>query len=352
MHKHPIFKSILSLAALSAAFGVAAQQDLMQDQSSHTTVDSRALARAQAKFHHAVQVAARFDAQARAEGLANDNWRFAMIANLMKSPEQEFIQVETAHNVAAALGAAARIANDTNPSVSLAKSLGSASSDLSYVPINPCRILDTRAGAIVASGVPRDFNYDAVNVGSAACSVASSIPGGAYIPAAIAVNVTIDDTLVSGIATGSYLAAYPQGGTPGSSFVNFGSGQVIANAGVIAINQSNGNFTVTTNAPAQVIADVYGVFVPPQASTLDCTTATNAGSFSPVSLTGTVSVSCPAGYSLVSGGCDGTALTGILTGSFQSAANTYTCSYGVLGLLATLTGSATAHATCCRLPGR
>ena len=57
MYKHMILKSILSVGIFSAASAAPVQQDLAQAVSpgARTAVDSMALAKAQAKFLHAVQ---------------------------------------------------------------------------------------------------------------------------------------------------------------------------------------------------------------------------------------------------------------------------------------------------------
>jgi hypothetical protein len=362
MDKHLLVKALLStlictsLSSMAAPLGGAASDSASASQAGQQG-DAGALARAQQKFTHALQVTRRFDAQAVQEGMTSENWRFAMIANLMKGSEQSFSQVEGAASYASAVSASVQVATQANSTAtaSEAKSLGGATTDLVYIPINPCRTADTRLGTQVNALTPTDFNFDAVNTGALACSVANSIPGGAVIPAALAANITIDDKLLTGFPTGSFLAVYPQGGTAGSSWVNFSPGEIIANSGVISINQSTGFFTVLTSAPAQVVVDVYGVFVAPQATALNCTTVSNTTALSLLSPT-TVTTQCAAGYTMVGGGCSSTTLLGAILGTgpsdaFQSGANNYTCDYNALGALGIL-GNGTAHATCCRTPGR
>jgi hypothetical protein len=351
MDKHLLMKALLSMLICTSLSSMAAPQ-------ANVDPDSAALVRAQQKFAHALQITDRFSAQIQRGSATDENWRFAMIANLMRSSEPGFSQVESAPNYTDALSASAQLAmaGSSATTASLAKSLGDTTGDLVYVPINPCRIMDTRAvGTPIASATPTNVSYDAVNTGHLACSVSAAIPGGPFTPTAIAANVTVDETFITGFTPGSFLAVYPQGGTAGSSLLNFAPGQTVANSGVITINQSNGQFTILTNASAQVVIDVYGVFVPPQKSALDCTTVSNTSALSLLSPT-TVTTQCAAGYTMVGGGCSSTTLLGAILGTgpsdaFQSGANNYTCDYNALGALGIL-GNGTAHATCCRTPGR
>ena len=347
----------ISLLALSIGTAVAAGPSRGP---ANPGVDASALARAEAKFAAALAVVDQFKAQAAAEGITGDAWRFQMVGNLMQGSEANFASVSLARSYADAVSASMAVARAGNPAsnsaapsgssaASVAAGLGTTTSDLVYVPITPCRVLDTRAGgAAVAAGVVKTYGFTNVNVGGGSCNVTTQIPGSDGA-AAFAANVTVDESGLSGFGAGSYLQIYPQGGSTGTSFMNFSPNQIIANAGIISLNQANGQFSVVSNAPTQVIVDTYGAFIAPQPTALQCTTVDGAT----VSLAASGGVSyvtagtCPTGYSQTATYC---------VSDFLLSNNVYTLN--VLSgacLMKNLDSSAhnaIATAQCCRVPGR
>jgi len=317
-------------------------------------IDAQTLARAQQKFSLALKTTHRFDSFAAQESLG-DNWRHELLAHLMKVDEADFAAVEGSSSVSDAVSTAARLADNIRAPHDAAALLGDASADLTYIPINPCRILDTRVGSgtSFSAGQTRTYSYNNTNTGAnASCNPNPGQYPGTQRPTAIAANVTVDETGLSGFAVGSFLAIYPQGGTAGTSFMNFGPGQVIANAGVFSINSTSGLFTVLASAPAQVIVDVYGVFVPPAPTALECQNLTSSATgVAPGSYSNVTSPSCPAGYTHTGGACnaDHQALSAGTVDFTSTRAYTF-CFYRN-------TDTAAAHyitavATCCRVPGR
>ena len=317
-------------------------------------IDAQVLVRAQQKFSRALKTTHRFDSFAAQESLG-DNWRHELLAHLMEIDESDFAAVESANSISDAVGTAARLAGNVKAPPDTTALLGDVSADLTYIPINPCRILDTRAGSgtSFSAGQTRTYSYNNTNTGAnSSCNPNPGQYPGTRRPTAIAANVTVDETGLSGFAVGSFLAIYPQGGTAGTSFMNFGPGQVIANAGVFSINATSGQFTMLASAPAQVIVDVFGVFVAPAPTALECQDLESApmgvaaGSYSNVT-----SPSCPAGYMHTGGACnaDHEALSAGTIDFSSTRAYTF-CFYRN-------TDNAAAHyitavATCCRVPGR
>ena len=237
-----------------------------------------ALERASHKLAAAVQITDRFSAQAQTVGL-DPSWRFGMIANMMRGDESMFAAVAYAVDIDHARLAAqdvatmhpAKIARPSGDVVPRTASTGSGSSgfgnvstDLVFVPVPPCRILDTRAGLILPGHTASDFYFDAGNVGASTCSVSVYNNSGAF-PAAIAINATVVASAFSGPS--AYLAIYPQGSAKSSSFLNYTPGETIANAGLIAINQASGEFTVFNQESTHLIVDVFGIFTRPGALT-------------------------------------------------------------------------------------
>jgi hypothetical protein len=178
--------------------------------------------------------------------------------------------------------------------------------------------------------------------------VSSQIPG-TYDVAAIAANVTVDESGLTGFSAGSYLQIYPQGSSTTTSFMNFGPNQIIANAGVISVNQANSQFSVVSSAATQVIVDAYGVFIAPQPTALECTntaysadvpldTTTRTGS--------TVAPACPAGYTRVATMPDG-------NGDFFNLVTALVDDGGVfMRYNGSTSATFKARAKCCRVPGR
>jgi hypothetical protein len=198
------------------------------------------------------------------------------------------------------------------------KDLGQTTTDLVFVPINPCRIVDTRfgGGGTLSTSAPRNFLFSnpaggtfSSQGGSASnCGLAFSGTITPVTPKAIAATVTV----VSPSGAGN-LVVYPTGTTPGTtSTLNYTAGAVLANSTVIVGAQGvASDFTVALNGPphsADVIVDAIGYYYAPAASALDCVTASNpsgsttTGNIAP-GAAAIFTVSCTAGYEVTGGGC-------------------------------------------------
>ena len=142
-----------------------------------------------------------------------------------------------------------------------AKALGDATADLTYTPINPCRILDTRSTAAgpLAANVARTF------VGFAA---SFTVQGGASWPcdipngiAAMAMNVYAVNPTNLG-----FIKVWPANGAePLVSTVNYQPGiTAIATGTVVPVDASNENrFVAKSPAAVDFVADVVGYFKSP-----------------------------------------------------------------------------------------
>ena len=122
---------------------------------------------------------------------------------------------------------------------------------LSFYPLRPCRVADTRSaagpfgGPELAAGTTRSF----------------TIPAGAcYVPSnavAYAVNVTVVPD-----ATLTYLTAWPAGSPrPNASTLNSWDGSIVANAAVVPAG-TNGAINIFVTDNTQVILDINGYFAP------------------------------------------------------------------------------------------
>ena len=122
---------------------------------------------------------------------------------------------------------------------------------LSFYPVTPCRIADTRnadgpfGGPIIAAGTSRPFTIPA-----SGCSIPSTA-------AAYSLNVTV-------VPNGPlyYLTTWPAGATqPGVSTLNSFDGTVVANAAIVPAG-ANGAISVYAAGQTHVILDINGYFAP------------------------------------------------------------------------------------------
>jgi|GEM_PF-2029142 len=212
---------------------------------------------AQAKLAHMQQVADRFSGEAVALGYEDNAWRFELVNHLMRADQVTVANVEAAADLRAALQAAA----SPSPAVASAKSLGQAGTDLTYVPISPCRIVDTRnsgAGGNFAAREIRTYTYQG---GAAQGGGTCTFTAGAT-PAALAVNVTaVSFGLGNNPNAFGFLSVYPEGGNPTlTAWLNYLGSDTKGNAGVASINQADGKFSVYAQNPTHVVIDLFGVF--------------------------------------------------------------------------------------------
>ena len=116
---------------------------------------------------------------------------------------------------------------------------------LSFYPLEPCRVADTRGGPILAAGTTRSFPIPA---------------GGCPVPpsaAAYSLNVTVVP-----VGPLAYLTAWPTGSArPFVSTLNALDGEVTANAAIVRAG-TGGEISVYVTDPTHVILDINGYFAP------------------------------------------------------------------------------------------
>lgn len=120
-----------------------------------------------------------------------------------------------------------------------------------YQPMTPARLLDTRKGIGGYSSKLTPGAPDVVTIAGA---------GGGALPAsgvtAVAVNLTVANTS----AGGGYVTAYPDGGaSPGTSTINFATGQTLANFAIVPVG-ADGKIDLASSVPTDAIVDVVGYF--------------------------------------------------------------------------------------------
>jgi lysophospholipase L1-like esterase len=136
-----------------------------------------------------------------------------------------------------------------------------------FVPITPCRLVDTRqaagefAGPSLAAGQLRTFALAA-----SSCNLPAALAAGG----ALSLNVT---AVSQGSDSGGYVAVWGTSGgaqdAPSTSTLNVSPGTVTANAAIVTINPSTSDsISVYTTNPTDVVIDVNGYFAPSQSNGL------------------------------------------------------------------------------------
>lgn len=228
------------------------------------------------------------------------------------------------------------------------KSLGSTSSDLTFTPVQPCRIVDTRiAGGQIAADGTRDFravsasNYTAQGGSATDCGLS------AIAASAIALNVTAVTPAAGGFAT-----IYSFDSTrPPTASVNYSAGSVVNNAIIARIPNplQSSDFTLYTFAQAHYVIDIVGYFAPPKAAALQCVNTTRSQLIEAGGIFNMSLPACPEGFVITGAGC-GTAGFNQANLSYVGVAGEFAqcigtnITAGQIGILGT--------ARCCRIPGR
>ena len=284
--------------------------------------------------------------EARTLGLA-EGWRQATLESLLSRPLAELRAMRSIRSV----GALTTVIASGSGGTVTPSDFGSVTEDLIYKPITPCRYVDTRnvggrIDGLRGYDLQRAGNYYG---GSAACDPLTLFGVGENAFGAIAMNMTIVDPT----AAPGFGAIKPTSASPVSSLINWydvGPSVQAANQGILTMDHGGAEpeFYVQTSAPVHVIIDVFGAFIAPNATALDCvvlaqTTMLAAGA------SGTVtSPSCTTGYTLTGGSCTATYGTHQVSSS-PYIVNNWLCSFD------NGTGAQTqivSRAICCRVPGR
>lgn len=185
---------------------------------------------------------------------------------------------------------------------------GDADRDLVFVPVPPCRILDTRvAGGQIAANTSRGFDVTAVSNYSFQGGDSSNCNGvGAAGSFAAAV---INFTVVTPAAAG-YITVFPFGGTqPLASNLNYAAGDVRGNLAVVRLDQgaSANEMSVYTFAQTHLVGDIVGYFINSNQPVFECQSSGQASVTIPASGTDNVSApACPAGYTQTATNCEST----------------------------------------------
>jgi hypothetical protein len=180
------------------------------------------------------------------------------------------------------------------------KALGDPGQDLVYVPVTPCRILDTRiAGGPIPANSFRDFDLaDVVRFAPQGGDTSNCNVGDKGSFAAAALNITVVSPNAAGYITAfPYLASQPTAAT-----LNYVAGDIRNGLAIVRLDQSAATyeFSVYSFAQTHLVADVVGYFREPQPTALECVTVSTPA-ISAVRSILLDSPACPMGYTIISG---------------------------------------------------
>lgn len=256
------------------------------------------------KWGNHVQEAHRADAR---------RWAMSLVPLLSRAPidalgraanARTFVQMNNELLVSAPGGSPASlsVAGSTAPS----KTLGDADKDLIFVPITPCRIIDTRvAGGAIAANTTRNFDVTSTSSYASQGGDASDCNGagsaGSY--GAAAINFTVVTPSAAG-----YMTAFPYLATqPLASTVNYTAGDIRGNFAIVRLDQgaAAAELSVYTFAQTHLVADIVGYYRNPGAPTLECVNSGETVSSVAAGATqNTVAPACPATYTQTATNCE------------------------------------------------
>lgn len=271
--------------------------------------------------------------------------KIGLMHNLLGLPSSSLRALAADGSIASAQDLAAKARQVK--SKPLAKALGDPDQDLVFVPITPCRLADSRnAGGPLVGPIARGYGEEdsALQGGDPGCSaqIVAFPEASAYALNLTALNMN----------TLSFIAIRPIGASQVTSILNFtGPGQQVNNFVIVENLQNSGNefeVFVPAGVSVDVIIDVFGLFMPPQATALACAnSAANSLGLAAGTGANVTSAACATGFSAVGGNCTQSG-DATLTSSAVSG-NAWSCGWeNTTGSASTVSVSA----RCCRVPGR
>ncbi len=135
-------------------------------------------------------------------------------------------------------------------------------SELRFIAVAPCRILDTRVAGGVLNSTSRSFSA------VAPYTVQGGAAAGCDIPAS-AVSIQVNIGAISQGGTAGFVKGWATGAAePNASLLNFDPSGPVANMVTVPLSPTD-TFTLKTNKAAQLFADIAGYYVKPLYATID-----------------------------------------------------------------------------------
>jgi len=213
------------------------------------------------------------------------------------------------------------------------KALGDPTADLTYTPVTPCRIVDTRlgGGGTLAAGQTRDWHAsnvagDFVNQGGSNTNCGVTIR-----PPAVMVNITVANTGPGP----AFVTAWPsQQPRPTTSVLNWNApGTQVGNAVILPTCVGLGcgeDFAVFASSGTDVVIDILGYFAPPSSN---LAYVTNIAADGGTLFTGVTNVIGGSGANAVANGVFGATIAGggCTAGTNCGGSNSVQASFGTVG---------------------
>ena len=128
-------------------------------------------------------------------------------------------------------------------------------SELQFISVEPCRILDTRLAGGPLNNSSRAFSAIAPYTAQGGLAAGCGIPA-----SAVSIQVNVGATQVTSVG---FVKAWATGSAqPNASILNYNPNAAASNMVTVPLNAS-GSFTLMTNQRAQLFADVAGYYVKP-----------------------------------------------------------------------------------------
>lgn len=233
------------------------------------------------------------------------------------------------------------------------KAIGDADADLVYVPVTPCRVIDTRlAGGTIPAGGTRNFDiaaaagYVAQGGSATDCGVGNVGTIGSAV-----INFTVVDPDAAG-----YVTAFEFGAVqPLAATVNYVAGDIRGNLAVVPLDSSSAgdDISVFSFAGTHLVGDIVGYFIAPQATALQCVSTFATQNVAANAVFNVAIPACPVSYAVTGAGCRtpgfdeaSWAINGLYRNG--STVDTYCSGQNLTSGVITVEGTA----QCCRVPGR
>jgi len=351
-------RGALVFGAFALSIGLAVAQtpaDVVTVPAAKATISPQQLARLAEKADRIQQIFKAAQPDIRGGRVSPESKRW-LLESLYQMPLEQIRAMGTPPSFSAAAAATSQSSSRVRP-----LAFGDTTQDLVYKPFIPCRYIDTRnVGPKVQPppAPPRGFDISQPGTaygGTLGCDPLTLTGVDENSVGGLAMNVTIFDT--SAAAPPGFLAARPAGSTNLTSLLNWDvSGPFVqdANYAIITMDQTPlaNEFEFVTSSAVHVIVDLFGAFIAPNATKLDCVTLYNA---SPTSVpAGGESCdnppACPSTYEVTAPLFDKAAPAN--DGLVVSQMNLNRPGLQVCGRATAGASSFKAGVQCCRVPGR
>ena len=319
-----------------------------------TAISPAQLSEVRQRMDLARQIVANLAPEAARMGLS-EGWQRSTMDILLANSSSKLAQIARIGGYEATIAAATTGKGLVMPKDS-GQTLGQTTQDLTYKPFTPCRFVDTRnVGGKISGTRGYDLSLTGTSYGGSGSCAPTTLAGvGENSFGAIAMNIAIVDT--SSGAPG-FVNVVPTGAVSTTALVNWSVASPStqdSNQAIVTMDQggSLNEFDVVTSGPVHVIIDLFGAFIAPQATVLNCqlSAPTNFAVNTTTRNYNVVSPACPTGFQEVAANCNasGDFFNLQQSGSYVNPSNT--------GCYGRYVGASSAtvivNAVCCQIPGR